>query len=209
MSNSAPPIPPAADSGGPDPLRRAAEWVETALASDLLEPTAFALSTVGPDGHPSSRMVLLKGLDAQGFAFYTNLESRKVREMETNPWVALCFFWAPLGRQLRVEGRVEPVSATEADGYYASRARGSRIGAWASRQSAPLGSREELEERVRQIEARHPGEEIPRPPFWSGFRVLPAKIEFWQAMPNRLHDRELYTRDPENPEKWRVQRLYP
>ena len=169
----------------------------------------MTLSTVGPEGRPSSRMVLLKGFDEHGFVFYTNLGSRKAREIAGNPWVALCFHWQPLEVQVRVEGRAEPVGDAEADAYYASRARGSRIGAWASRQSEELPSREALEARIRETEARFPGEEVPRPPFWSGFRVVPDRIELWFGRPSRLHDRDVYTRDPDAPGGWSLRRLYP
>ncbi|HEV2734569.1 MAG TPA: pyridoxamine 5'-phosphate oxidase [Longimicrobiaceae bacterium] len=193
----------------PDPFARFGELLERAKATDLPEPTAMALSTVGPDGRPSSRMVLLKDFDPRGFVFYTNLGSRKAREIAGNPWVALCFHWQPLEVQVRVEGRAEPVAAQEADAYYASRARGSRIGAWASRQSEDLPSRAALEERIRETEARFPGEDVPRPPFWSGFRVVPDRIETWLGRPSRLHDRDVYTRDPGAPGGWSVRHLYP
>ncbi len=193
----------------PDPFACFGELLERARATDLPEPTAMALSTVDPEGRPSSRMVLLKGFDERGFVFYTNLGSRKAREIAGNPRVALCFHWQPLEVQVRVEGRAEPVTAEEADAYYASRARGSRIGAWASRQSEELPSRAELEERIREAEARFPGDDVPRPPFWSGFRVVPDRIELWFGRPSRLHDRDVYTRDPAAPGGWSVRRLYP
>ena len=193
----------------PDPFARFGALLERARATDLPEPTAMTLSTVGPDGRPSSRMVLLKGFDERGFVFYTNLASRKAREIDGNAWVALCFHWQPLEVQVRVEGRAEPVTAEEADAYYASRPRGSRIGAWASRQSEELPAREALEERIREIEARFPDEEVPRPPFWSGFRVVPDRIELWFGRPSRLHDRDVYTRDPAAPGGWSLRQLYP
>lgn len=196
-------------SAAPDPFARFGELLERAKATDLREPTAMALSTVDPDGRPSSRMVLLKGFDARGFVFYTNLGSRKAREIAGNPWVALCFHWQPLEVQVRVQGRAEPVTAEEADAYYASRARGSRIGAWASRQSEELPSREALDQRIRETEARFPGDDVPRPPFWSGFRVVPERIELWFGRPSRLHDRDVYTRDPDVPGGWSVRHLYP
>lgn len=191
----------------PDPFARFEELLERAMGSGIPEPTAMTLSTVGPDGHPSSRMVLLKGFDAHGFVFYTNLGSRKAREIAGNPWVALCFHWQPLEVQVRIEGRAEPVSEAEADAYFASRPRGSRVGAWASRQSEPLPARTALEERIREVEARFAGTEIPRPPFWSGYRVVPDRIELWYGRPSRLHDREVYTPDPGG--GWRVEHLYP
>jgi pyridoxamine 5'-phosphate oxidase len=193
----------------PGPFARFGELLERARATDLPEPTAMALSTVGPDGRPSSRMVLLKGFDEEGFVFYTNLGSRKAREIAGNPWVALCFHWQPLEVQVRVEGRAEPVGDAEADAYYASRARGSQVGAWASRQSEELPARAELEERIREVEARFGSGEIPRPPFWSGFRVVPDRIELWFGMPSRLHERDVYTRDPGSPGGWSLRKLYP
>lgn len=192
-----------------DPFARFGELLERARASAVPEPTAMTVSTVGPEGRPSSRMVLLKGFDAQGFVFYTNLGSRKAREISGNPFVSLCFHWQPLEAQVRIEGRAEPVTSEEADAYFASRPRGSRIGAWASRQSETLPLRSTLEERVREVEARYAGRKIPRPPFWSGFRVVPERMEFWQGMPSRLHDRDVYTRDPSAPGAWLVEKLYP
>ena len=190
----------------PDPFRRFGELLERARATPLPEPTAMALTTVSAEGRPSTRMVLLKGFDARGFVFFTNLGSRKARDLAQNPWVALCFHWQPLEAQVRIEGPAEPVSEAEADAYFASRPRGSQIGAWASRQSEPLPERTTLEDRVKEIEARYEGQVIPRPPFWSGFRVVPDRIEFWQGMPSRLHDREVFTREGEG---WRVEKLYP
>ncbi len=192
-----------------EPFARFGELLERAKAAEgIREPTAMALATADADGRPSVRMVLLKGVDATGFVFYTNLESRKALELAANPRAALCFHWQPLETQVRVEGRVERVSDAEAEAYYASRARGSRIGAWASRQSRPLDGPATLERRVREVEARFPGEEIPRPPFWSGFRVVPDRIELWYGKPSRLHDRELYARDGDSGD-WSLTRLYP
>lgn len=172
----------------------------------LPEPTAMTLATVDDAGHPSARIVLLKDVDTRGFVFYTNYESRKGRELLAHPWAALCFHWQPMERQVRVEGRVERVSDAEADAYFASRARMSRIGAWASRQSATLESDAELQRRVQEVEARFAGGEVPRPPNWSGFRVVPQRIEFWRGRPYRLHERLLYERDDTG---WRVRRLFP
>lgn len=191
-----------------DPIRRFGAALERARATDLPEPTAMALATVGSDGRPSARMVLLKDFDARGFTFYTNLESRKAGELGAHPYAALCFHWQPLEEQVRITGRTEPVSEAEADAYFASRPRGSQVGAWSSRQSRPLPDRAELAARVRETEARFRGGDVPRPPFWSGFRVVPDRIEFWQGRPSRLHERDVYTRDSEDGE-WRVEQLYP
>ncbi|HEX2204629.1 MAG TPA: pyridoxamine 5'-phosphate oxidase, partial [Longimicrobium sp.] len=193
-----------------EPFRRFGEVMERAVSAGLPEPTAMALATSTPDGRPSVRMVLLKGFDERGFVFYTNLESRKGRELAENPHAALCFFWQPMELQVRIEGRVEPVTPGEADAYYASRPRGSRIGAWASDQSRPLESYEGLLARVQEVEARY-GEEgdIPRPPHWSGFRVVPHRIEFWQGRPSRLHEREVFERDGGDSPGWRRTLLYP
>jgi pyridoxamine 5'-phosphate oxidase len=194
-----------------DPFALFVTWFEEAAASEPNDPNAMCLATASPFAAPSARMVLLKGLDGpgvpgRGFVFYTNRESRKGGELAANPQVALLFHWKTLGRQVRVEGRVSPVSAEEADSYYASRARGSRIGAWASRQSRPLASRSELEAAVEAFEGRFPGEDIPRPSHWSGFRVTPARIEFWRDMPFRLHERNVFERDAEG---WRSGMLFP
>jgi pyridoxamine 5'-phosphate oxidase len=171
------------------------------------DPHAVTLATAAKDGTLSARMVLLKGYDARGFVFYTNLESRKSLDLAENPRAALCFLWKALRRQVRIEGRAEPVAAAEADAYFASRPRDSRIGAWASDQSRPLASRAVLEDRFAGFARRFEGTEIvPRPPFWSGFRIVPARIEFWQERPSRLHDRWLFVREGEG---WRRQRLYP
>jgi pyridoxamine 5'-phosphate oxidase len=172
----------------------------------LPEPTAFGLATVSDDGQPSLRMLLLKDVDERGFVFYTNLESRKARELAANRRAAMNFYWSPMDRQVRVEGRVTPVTAEEADAYFASRPRGSQIGAWASRQSRPLERPGDLDSRVAEFEQKYEGAVVPRPPFWSGFRLEPASIEFWKGMPSRLHERTLFVRDGEG---WRVSRLYP
>jgi pyridoxamine 5'-phosphate oxidase len=189
-----------------DPIARFEAWMAEAAASEPNDPNAVCLATSTPEGRPSARMVLLKGVDAQGFVFYTNLESRKGEELAANPQAALCFHWKSLGRSVRVEGPVEPVSDAEADAYYATRARGSRIGAWASRQSRPLEGRFALERAVAETTMRFGIGEIPRPPFWSGFRLLPRRIEFWRDMPFRLHDRQMFHREGEG---WRIEALYP
>lgn len=172
----------------------------------LPDPTAFALATASDDGQPSVRMLLLKDVEKDGFVFYTNLESRKARELATNRRAAMNFFWAQLERQVRIEGRVSAVSEQEADAYFASRPRGSQIGAWASRQSRPMENARDLDARVTEFERKYDGQEVPRPPFWSGFRLEPAAIEFWKGKPSRLHDRQLFVRDGDG---WRVQLLYP
>lgn len=170
------------------------------------EPTAFALGTAATNGQPSVRMMLLKHVDRDGFVFYTNLESRKARELSANRLATMNFFWAQMERQIRVEGRVTPVTPEEADDYFATRPRGSQVGAWASRQSRAMDHDEDLEARVAEFEKKFEGKEVPRPPNWSGFRLDPVTIEFWRGRPSRLHDRELYTREGDG---WRVQRLYP
>jgi pyridoxamine 5'-phosphate oxidase len=184
------------------PFRR---WLDEAWQG---EPNAHAmtLATATPDGRPSARLVLLKGLDERGFVFYTNLESRKSTELFANPHAALCFLWKSLDRQVRVEGTAERVTDEDADIYFASRPRDSQIGAWASDQSRPLASRAELEGRIDEFERRFGAAEVPRPPYWSGFRVVPQRIEFWQERPFRLHDRFLFIREGE---AWRRERLFP
>jgi pyridoxamine 5'-phosphate oxidase len=191
-----------------DPFRQFGEWFREAEATVPEDPNAMVLSTVGPEGRPSSRVVLLKGFDAEGFVFYGNLESRKFRELRAHPWAALNFHWKPLGRQVRIEGKVTQVADQEADAYFATRPRGSQIGAWASRQSEPLPSRATLEAAVKDVEARYSGSEIPRPSFWSGFRLEPDRIEFWKAGEFRLHDREVFRRTSKSG-PWTVERLYP
>jgi pyridoxamine 5'-phosphate oxidase len=192
-----------------EPFRRFGELLAQARATDLHEPTAMALATATPEGRPSVRMVLLKAFDEQGFVFYTNLESRKSGDLAANAQAALCFHWQPLEVQVRVEGRVEPVTREEADEYFASRARGSRIGAWASRQSTQLDSYDTLVNRVQEYEERFAGGDIPRPEFWSGFRVVPDRIELWFGRPSRLHERELYLRVEGDPPRWTRELLYP
>jgi pyridoxamine 5'-phosphate oxidase len=188
-----------------EPLAPFRRWLDEAWQG---EPNAHAMTvaTTAPDGKPSARAVLLKGLDERGFVFYTNLESRKSTELFANPHAALCFLWKSLNRQVRVEGAVELVSDEEADAYFASRPRDSQIGAWASEQSRPLDSRAELEWRVEEVARRFSDVAIQRPSFWSGFRVVPARVEFWQERPFRLHDRLLFIREGRG---WRRERLFP
>lgn len=191
-----------------DPIVRFEAWMAEAAKTEPNDPNAACLATATPDGRPSARMVLLKGVDARGFVFYTNLESRKGRELSANPQAALCFHWKTQTRSVRVEGPVEKVADAEADAYYASRSRGSRIGAWASQQSRPLQGRWALEKAVAEYTLKFGLGEIPRPPFWSGFRLVPRAIEFWRDMPFRLHERLVYRRDaPGTP--WRTELLYP
>jgi pyridoxamine 5'-phosphate oxidase len=193
----------------PDPIARFNRLLSDARAvgaERLPEPTAFALGTVSAEGQPSVRMLLIKHADERGFVFYTNLESRKGRELAAMGRAALCFHWQPLEIQVRVEGPVAPVSDAEADAYFASRARGSQIGAWASRQSEPIAKPGDLERRVDEYEAMFEGRAVPRPPHWSGFRLAPLAMEFWKNMPKRLHVRHRYTREGTG---WRVETLYP
>jgi pyridoxamine 5'-phosphate oxidase len=189
-----------------DPFQRFDAWFSEARASGLPWPEALALGTVGPDGAPSVRMVLLKGVDPGGWVFYTNTRSRKGQELRDNPRAALCFYWPTLERQVRVEGLVESVTDAEADAYFASRPRGSQVGAWASAQSEPLDSREALLARVEAFEARFQGQAVPRPPYWSGYRLVPTCVEFWQGRPDRLHERTLYQRAGD---AWTVTLLQP
>ena len=191
----------------PDAIEQFRGWFEDALAADLHEPNAMTLATATPEGRSSARIVLVKGFDERGFVFYTNYGGRKARELEANPYCALVFYWGELERQVRVEGRVSRVSEEESDAYFASRPRGSRLGAWASEQSRPVGDRGTLERRLRELEREYEGREIPRPPFWGGYRVEPEIIEFWQGRENRLHDRLLYRRAIDG--GWIRERLQP
>ena len=195
--------------GAAEPIARFHELLDQAIAvprDRLPEPNAFSLATVDAAGQPSVRIVLLKGVDERGFVFYTNYESRKGGELLATHKAAMCFHWQPLELQVRVEGSVETVSDAEADEYFASRARGSQVGAWASIQSRPMASPSDLDKRVDEMEKRFAGGAVPRPPHWSGFRIVPQRIEFWRGMPSRLHVRHVYTRDGDG---WSVTQLYP
>jgi pyridoxamine 5'-phosphate oxidase len=191
----------------PDPIRQFALWYDDARQSGNAEFNAMTLATATPDGRPSARMVLLRGADERGFSFFTNYESRKARELEANPYAALVFFWQELERQVRIEGRVERVTADESDRYFHSRPRGARIGAWASPQSQVIAGREILDSRFVESERSHPGETVPRPANWGGYRLMPDSIEFWQGRTSRLHDRLRYTLRPAG--TWLIERLAP
>jgi pyridoxamine 5'-phosphate oxidase len=195
------------DAAAADPVRQLAAWLEEAAAAGVTEPNAMTLATASADGVPSARMVLLKGVDDRGLVFYTNYGSRKGDELAANPRAALVLYWAPLERQVRVEGRVEKVSREESAAYFASRPRGSRLGALASPQSAVVAGRSVLEERLAELETAHPGEDVPLPDNWGGYLVVPEVVELWQGRPNRLHDRLRYRADGRG--GWIRQRLAP
>ena len=190
-----------------DPHAMFEEWLAEAQLSEANDPTAMALATVDARGQPAVRMVLMKGHDERGFVFYTNIDSRKGSDLAANPRAALLFHWKSLRRQVRVEGPVEPVSAEEADAYFATRGRDSQLGAWASEQSRPLDSRATFEARFAEMTARFEGSAVPRPPRWSGYRVKPERIEFWNDRAHRLHERRLFT--PDGAGGWREGLLYP
>jgi pyridoxamine 5'-phosphate oxidase len=189
-----------------DPIERFQEWFREAEQAGVEVPEAMTLATAAADGAPSARMVLLKGADEGGFVFFSSYVSRKAGELEQNPRAALVFYWRPLGKQVRIEGHVERVSEAESAAYFATRPRGSQLAAWASPQSQPLESREELERRYAELEREYEGREIPLPPHWGGFRLQPDAIEFWEHRENRLHDRYRYTRAREG---WTAELLSP
>ena len=197
-------LPEAADRA--DPIDLFSAWFDAARESGILLPEAVALATAAEDGMPSVRMVLLKEVDERGFVFFTNYGSRKSRELGANPQAALCFHWAVLQRQVRVDGSVTRVSAQESDAYFASRGRGSQLGAWASRQSESLAARAQLERRVAEADERFAGSDVPRPDFWGGYRIEPRTIEFWQGRADRLHDRLVFRRAGDG---WTTERLDP
>jgi pyridoxamine 5'-phosphate oxidase len=188
------------------PLLQVRDWFEEAAASGIVEAERMALATATPDGRPSVRIVLLKGIDEAGIRFFTNYRSRKARELDANPRGAVTLYWQPLYRAARLEGPVERLSAEESDAYFASRPRGAQIGAWASAQGSVLRSREELDERVAEMEARFP-DTVPRPDYWGGYRLRPDAVELWQGRPDRLHDREHFLLQPDG--SWRSERLSP
>ncbi len=190
----------------PSPFVQFEAWITEAIRLDLPEPTAMSLATATPDGRVSCRVVLLKGVDS-GFVFYTNYDSDKGRALAENPFAALTFFWSAIERQVRVEGTAERTSAEESAAYFAQRPRGSQLGAWASRQSRTLVSRDALDARLRELEAEYAGRDVPMPPYWGGYRIIPDRLEFWQGRTSRLHDRLVYVRQPDD--TFRITRVSP
>jgi len=191
-----------------DPFVQFQRWFDAACAAEVVEPNAMTLATADEEGRPSSRIVLLKGVEQEEFLFFTNYESRKGRELEANPHVALNFHWQPLERQVNIMGTAQKISRERSEAYYQTRPRNSRLGAWASpRQSSEIDPEATLTERLEELERSHPGDDIPIPPFWGGYAVVASQIEFWQGRPNRLHDRFCYRRKAEN--RWDISRLSP
>ena len=191
----------------PDPLRQFQKWFQDALDRQLPEPSAMALATADLAGRPSVRVVLLKGADHHGFSFFTNYESRKGKELEANPQAAVVFYWAELERQVRLVGSVTKLSREVSEAYFGSRPKGSRLAAWASKQSQPVSDRNALEREFDRLAEQYPDDEVPLPPIWGGYLLQPAEFEFWQGRPDRLHDRFRYTRQPD--ETWMIERLSP
>lgn len=191
-----------------DPIEQFKQWLGDARTAELIEPTAMTLATATPDGRPSARIVLLKGIDENGFVFFTNYTSRKGHQLDANPWAALVFWWDVLERQVRVEGTVSRIMPEASDAYFQSRPRGSQLGAWVSPQSQPISARNVLDSNLADVEAQFAGQAVPRPPYWGGFRLKPVAIEFWQGRPSRLHDRLRYTRT-EDDDLWHLERLAP
>jgi pyridoxamine 5'-phosphate oxidase len=193
-------------SVSPDPVTEFARWFEEAVRAQVQEPNAMTLATASTEGVPSARIVLLKGFDERGFVFFTDYRSQKGAELERNPRAALVFYWPELERQVRITGSVSTIGRAESEAYFRTRPRGSRISAWVSHQSQVIGSRKLLEDRIPELEARYPGEDVPLPPYWGGFRLNPESMEFWQGRASRLHDRIRYVRKAEG---WKVERLSP